>query len=93
MQFIMSNIFNLIKNFIDIINNKHCPNMCAKYYSYIINDVHTIYPANIVGLPANIVWPTTFFFEKENNFCTAFVSAIGQPTQESAHKVYLENNI
>ena len=29
MQFIMSNIFNLIENFIDIINNKHCLIMCA----------------------------------------------------------------
>ena len=47
----MSNIFNLIENFIDIINNKGCLIMGAKYYNSSMNDVCTIYPANIVGPP------------------------------------------
>ena len=25
--------FNLMENFLDIINNKHCLTMCAKYYN------------------------------------------------------------
>ena len=29
-------------------------------------------------------------FEKENNFCMAFVLAVGWPIQESAHGVHLE---
>ena len=32
-------------------------------------------------------------FEKENDFCMAFVSATGQPTLESAHEVHLKYNI
>ena len=28
-------------------------------------------------------------FEKESDFCMAFVSATGQPTWESAHELYL----
>ena len=33
----MSNIFNLIENFIDIINNKWCLIMDAKYYNSSMN--------------------------------------------------------
>ena len=50
MQSIMLNIFNLIENFLDIISNKHYLIICAKYYSSGMNDVHTVYPADIVGL-------------------------------------------
>ena len=55
MQFIMSNIFNLIENFIDIINNNCSLIMGAKYYSSSMNSACTIYPADIVGLPAKVV--------------------------------------
>ena len=89
----MSNIFNLIENFIDIINNKHCLIMCAKYYNSNMNDAHTIYQADIVSHPTKVVWPTAFFLEKENNFCMAFVSAVGWPTQESAYEVNLKYDI
>ena len=41
MQSIMLNIFNLIENFLDIINNEHYLITCAKYYSSNMNDVHT----------------------------------------------------
>ena len=68
MWFVMSNIFNLNENFIDIINNKHWLIICAKYYSSSINDAHIIYLANIVGHPAKVVWPTTFFLEKKMIF-------------------------
>ena len=61
MQFIMSNIFNLIENFLDIINNKHCLIMCAKYYNSNMNDACTIYLADIVSHPAKVVWLTAFF--------------------------------
>ena len=45
------NIFNLFENFLDIIINKHNLISCAKYYSSNMNDVHTVYPADIVSLP------------------------------------------
>ena len=68
MQSIMLNIFNLIENFLDIINNKHCLITCAKYYSSSVDDAHTIYPANIVDPPAKVVQPTTFFLKKKMIF-------------------------
>ena len=87
MQSITLNISKLIKIFIDIINNKYYMVVGAKYDSSIMNDVHTNYPANIVGLPAKVIQLTMFFFLKESNFCMAFESAIGQPTWESTHEV------
>ena len=68
MQSIMLNIFNLIENFLDIINNKHCLIICAKYYSSSMNDVHTISLADIVGLPSKVVWLTAFFLKKKMIF-------------------------
>ena len=90
---IMLNIFNLIENFLDIINNKHCLITCAKYYSSSLNDTHTIYLANIVSPPCKSHMADCILFEKENGFHMAFVSAIGQPTWESAHEVHLKYNI
>ena len=46
---IMLNIFNLIENFLDIINNKQCLITCAKYHSSNMNNACTVYPADIVG--------------------------------------------
>ena len=65
---IMLNIFKLIKIFTDIINNKYCFVIGAKYDSSIINDVHTNYLADIVSLPAKVIQPTTFFFKKKAIF-------------------------
>ena len=73
--FVMSNIFNLIENFIDIINNKCSLITGAKYYSSSMNDVHTIYPANIVSLPAKVIWLTSFFLKKK----IIFVQLLCQP--------------
>ena len=61
----MSNIFNLIENFVDIIYNKCCLIIGSKYYNSNMNDVHTIYPTNIVGCPAKVVQLTAFFSEKK----------------------------
>ena len=61
------NIFKLIKIFIDIIN-KYYMVVGAKYDSSIMNDAHTNYPANIVSLPAKVIWPTAFFFKKKAIF-------------------------
>ena len=60
MQLVMFNIFNLIENFLDIINNKYCLIMCAKYYNSSMNDACTICLADIVGLPAKVLWSTAF---------------------------------
>ena len=68
MWFIMSNIFNLIENFLDIINNKLCLIVCAKYYNSNMNDACTNYLADIVGLPAKVVQLTTFFLKKKMIF-------------------------
>ena len=68
MQSVMSNIFNLIENFIDIINNKCCLIMGAKYYNFSMNDACIIYLADIVGCPAKVVWLTAFFSKKKMIF-------------------------
>ena len=65
MQSVMSNIFNLIENFIDIVNKKCCLIMGAKYYNSSMNDACTICPANIVGHPTKVVLLITFFLEKK----------------------------
>ena len=65
MQSITLNIFKLIKNCIDIINNKYYMVVGAKYDSSIMNDVHTNYPADSVGLPAKVIQLTVFFFKKK----------------------------
>ena len=65
MQSVMSNIFNLIGNFIDIINKKCCLIMGAKYYNSSMNDACTIYPADIVGHPTKVIWLTAFYLEKK----------------------------
>ena len=92
MQSVMLNNFNLIENFLDNINNKHYLITCAKYYSSNMNDACTVYLADIVGLPAKVIWLTMFFLKKKY-FHMAFALAIGQPTWESAHEVHLKFNI
>ena len=57
--------FNLIKNFVDIINNKCCLIIGAKYYNSNMNDACTIYLTDIVSYPAKVAWPTAFFSEKK----------------------------
>ena len=42
--------------------------LTSKYGGSGMNDVCTISPANFVGLPAKIVWPTTFFLKKKAIF-------------------------
>ena len=39
--------------------------MCAKYGRSRMNDACTACPANFVGLPAKVIWPTTFFLKKK----------------------------
>ena len=68
MQSIILNIFQLIKSFIDIINNKYYMVVGAKYDSSIMNDACTNYTANIVGLPAKVIWLTGFFLKKKAIF-------------------------
>ena len=68
----MLNIFNLIENFLDIINDKHYLITCAKYYSSNVNNAGTIYPAEIVGLlQKSYSWPYSFW--KRKQFFMAFV--------------------
>ena len=49
--------------------------MCAKYGRSRLNDVCTVCPANFVGLPAKVVWQTTFFSKKK----LIFVQLLCQP--------------
>ena len=42
--------------------------MCAKYGRSRMNDVCTVCLANFVGLPAKVVWLTTFFLKKKAIF-------------------------
>ena len=94
MQSIMLNIFNLIENFLGIINNEHYLITCAKYHSFNVNDAHPIYPADVVGLPpCKSHTADHVLFEKENDFRMAFVMAVAWPTWESALEVCLKYNM
>ena len=42
--------------------------MCAKYGRSRMNDACTVCPADFVGLPAKVIWPTTFFLKKKAIF-------------------------
>ena len=64
----MSNNFNLIENFVDIINNKYSLIISAKYYNSNMNDAYTKFPYDIVGHPTKVVWLTAFFSEKKAIF-------------------------
>ena len=62
---ITSNILNLIEKFLYINSNRYSEIICAKYDSSIMNDAYTVCPANYVGLPSKVVWPTAFFLKKK----------------------------
>ena len=64
----MKNILNLFEKFLYIINDRHSEVMCAKYGRSRMNDVHTVCPANFVGLPAKVIQLTTFFLKKKAIF-------------------------
>ena len=58
-----------------------------------MKDVHTVCPADIVGLPIKVVWLTAFFLKKKAIFVWLFVLATGWPTWESGHEECLKYNI
>ena len=62
---VMSNIINLLENFVDIIDNKYGLIIGAKYHSSNMNDVCTMSPTNIVSCPAKVVQLTTFFLNSK----------------------------
>ena len=68
MQSIMSNIFTLLRDFIDIINNRYGLIIGAKYHSSNMNDVYTMSLYNIVGCPTKVVWLTAFFLSSKHLF-------------------------
>ena len=78
---IMSNIFNLLENFVDIIDNKYGLIIGAKYHSFNMNDAHTMSLTNIVSCPAKVVWLTTFFLNSKHLFvwllCQPLASQLG----------------
>ena len=74
MWYVILNIFNLIENFIDIINKK-CLIMGAKYYNSSMNNACTICPANIVDCPTKSHMADCILSRKEIDFCMAFVSS------------------
>ena len=47
------------------INDRHSEVMCAKYGRSRMNDACTVCPADFVGLPAKVVWPTALFLKKK----------------------------
>ena len=72
MQFVMSNNFTLLRNFIDIINNRYGLIIGAKYYSFIMNDAHTMPSYNIVSCTVKVIWPTAFFSNSRCLFVQLF---------------------
>ena len=61
MQSIISNIFNLLENFVHIIDNKYGLIIGAKYHSSNKNDACTMSPTDIVGHPTKVIQLTVFF--------------------------------
>ena len=47
-----------------IINNGYSDIICAKYDGFRMNNACTVHLANFVGLPAKVIWPTTFFLKR-----------------------------
>ena len=68
MQSIMSNNFILLRNFIDIINNRYGLIIGAKYHSSNMNDAYTKSSYDIVGCPTKVIWLTAFFSNSEHLF-------------------------
>ena len=85
------NILSLFKEFLYIINDRHNKVMCAKYGRSRMNDACTVCPADFVGLPAKVVWPTTFFSKRKQflyNFCVGCQLAdLGVSTWIAASKL------
>ena len=71
----MSNILILIKKLPYIINKGYSEIICAKYDGSRMNDACTICPANFVRPPCKSCMADRVLFEKESDFCMAFVSA------------------
>ena len=65
---IMSNIINLLENFVDIIDNKYGLIIGAKYHSSNMNDVCTMSLTDIVSHPAKVVWPIVLFLNSKHFF-------------------------
>ena len=59
----MSNNFTLLRNFINIINNRYGLIIGAKYNSFNMNDVHTMSSYDIVGHPAKGCTADCILFE------------------------------
>ena len=68
MQSIMSNNFTLLRNFIDIINNRYGLIIGVKYYSFNMNDAHTMPLYDIVSHLIKVVQLTTFFLNSKHLF-------------------------
>ena len=62
---IISNNFTLLRNFIDITNNRYGLIIGAKYHSSSMNDAYIKSLYNIVGYPTKVVWSTAFFSNSE----------------------------
>ena len=68
MWFVISNNFTLLRNFIDITNNRYGLIIGTKYHRSNMNDVHIKSPYNIVSHPTKVIWLTTFFSNSEHLF-------------------------
>ena len=65
---VMSYIFNLFENFVDIINNKYCLIIGVKYHSSNMNDAQTQLLTDIVSCPTKVIQLITFFLYSEHLF-------------------------
>ena len=81
-----NNLIWIEKNF-HIINAIYSEVLIAKYGGSRINEAHTVCPADFVGLPAKVIWPTTFFLKKESDFllllCQSLVGWCGSQHMDS----------
>ena len=68
MQSIMSNIFNLLENFVDIIDNKYSLIIGAKYHSSNMNDACTIVIFNMTTISISLKQFVNIFYHRICNF-------------------------
>ena len=57
-----------MKIFFILFYGRYSKVLIAKYGGSRMNDAHTICLADFAGLPAKIIWLTTFFLKKKVNF-------------------------
>ena len=69
---VTQNILILIEKFLHIINDTYSEVLIAKYGGSRMNNACTVCLADFAGLPAKVIWLTTYFLKKKLQFLYGF---------------------